>query len=211
LRFSPEADHALQAFERWLEPQLAEGEELSHLAGWANKLAGAIARIAGILHVANAVGLGRPWGEPISEETVTSAIRFGRDYLLPHALAAFGIMGMDPKIEAAHHILRWLRSEYSEYSESAPLSLSRRDIHQGNRRRFKTADEIGLIIDVLVKHYYLRPRDSGRPGRGHKSPIYEVNPAVFAPDSETDPRTHCTHCTHSGDINEHGDAYEGPD
>src|SRR5262249_31050591 len=39
LRFDQWADSALQAFERWLEPQLAEGEPLSYLAGWANKLA----------------------------------------------------------------------------------------------------------------------------------------------------------------------------
>jgi hypothetical protein len=33
LRFSAEADRALRTFEAWLEPQLAEGENLSHLAG----------------------------------------------------------------------------------------------------------------------------------------------------------------------------------
>src|SRR5262249_4752323 len=34
LAFSPEADVAMRALEEWLEPQLAEGEELSLLAGW---------------------------------------------------------------------------------------------------------------------------------------------------------------------------------
>src|SRR5262249_33636604 len=46
IRFSASADAVLQELERWLEPQLAEGEPLSHLAGWASKLAGAIARPA---------------------------------------------------------------------------------------------------------------------------------------------------------------------
>jgi hypothetical protein len=37
LKFSPEADRVMQDFERWLEPRLAEGEELSFLDGWAGK------------------------------------------------------------------------------------------------------------------------------------------------------------------------------
>jgi hypothetical protein len=207
LLFSPEADRALQAFERWLEPQLAEGEELSFLAGWASKLAGAVARVSAIFHVVSALTEGRPWQTAIRRETVESAIRLGRDYFLPHALAAFGQMGSDPRVEAARHVLRWLRSEYSEYSESAPLSLSRRDIHQGNRRRFKTAEELDPVLDLLLKHYYLRLKPaSGNRGRGHRSPTYEVNPAVF---SEADPRTHCTHCTHSDDTDGHGNARDG--
>src|SRR5262249_17970536 len=52
LPFGPEAAHVLRDLETWLEPPLADGEELSHLAGWANKLAGACARVAGILHLA---------------------------------------------------------------------------------------------------------------------------------------------------------------
>src|SRR5262249_27741798 len=47
LDFSPGADRALRGFQDWLEPQLADGEPLSFLAGWANKLAGAVARTAG--------------------------------------------------------------------------------------------------------------------------------------------------------------------
>jgi hypothetical protein len=40
LEFSPEADRLLEGFERWLEPQLAPGQELSHPAGRAQKLGG---------------------------------------------------------------------------------------------------------------------------------------------------------------------------
>jgi hypothetical protein len=74
LRFSPEADQALRQFEQWLEPRLAPEGELSRLCGWANKLAGAIARIAGILHVAASP---RHWTPTIDVETVEAAIRLG--------------------------------------------------------------------------------------------------------------------------------------
>jgi hypothetical protein len=93
LESSTEADQLLEAFERWLEPQLARGEELSHLAGWPQKLVGAVARIAAVLHMAATAGRGQAWQVPIREDTVAAAIRLGKDYLLPHAQAAFGLMG----------------------------------------------------------------------------------------------------------------------
>src|SRR5262249_36108222 len=45
LQFSKGADERMRSFETWLEPQLAPDEELCQLAGWPNKLAGAIARL----------------------------------------------------------------------------------------------------------------------------------------------------------------------
>ena len=123
LPFIPAASEAMRDFECWLEPLLAPGEELSLLAGWANKLAGAIARIAGVCHVAAAIGEGRDWLMPIPRRTVEAAIALGRDYLLPHAKAAFGLMGADEKLERAKRVCESLSkgSEYREYSENTPL------------------------------------------------------------------------------------------
>jgi hypothetical protein len=122
--FSHEADSLMHQFERWLEPQLAEGEELASLAGWANKLAGAAARIAGILHM-TATALEGSWQRPVDAATVEKAIRLGRGYLLPHAQAAFGMMGANPKADKAARVWRsicehFVGSECSEYSESTP-------------------------------------------------------------------------------------------
>jgi hypothetical protein len=182
LKFSQEADLAMQEFEKWLEPQLAEGEELSLMAGWANKLAGAIARIAGILHIAEATeDLEKKSLDPISKDIVERAIKIGRDYLLPHAKAAFALMGTDPKMAAAKHVLEWIAKtcECSEYSESAPLKISRRAIHQGNRRRFTTVDDVDPVIELLVRLGWLRPIGEGRKGRGgNPSPEYLVHPSI---------------------------------
>src|SRR5262249_42495263 len=148
LRFSPQADDALREFETWLEPQLAQGEELSHLAGWANKLPGAVARLAGILHMADEVGKGEGQ-QVISVPTVQAAVRLGKNYLLPHAQAAFGLMGADPRVEVAHAVLTWLSIEYErrrnesrESGEHGGPTFSRRDIHQGRRKRFRTVDDV---------------------------------------------------------------------
>jgi hypothetical protein len=213
LRFSREADELLRELERWLEPQLAQGEPLSHLAGWANKLAGAVVRLAGILHIAEAVGRGERWSEIIEQETVSAAIAIGRDYLLPHAIAAFGLMGTDDKIEAAKHLWGWIvkAREDSECSERGAPLFSRRDLHQGNRRRFPKAEDIDPVIELLAKLGYIRPEpESGTPGRGHRSPTFQVNPLALAAAKKDTPRSHRTHCTHSdADENDRGDACEG--
>ena len=72
--------------------ELLEGEELSFLAGWASKLAGAIARIAGILHVAAGIDDEKgwqptpfiPWHQPFFNEAghFTARIVMPSDQLL---------------------------------------------------------------------------------------------------------------------------------
>ena len=191
----------MQDFERWLEPQLAEGESLSMLAGWANKLAGGAARIAGSLHILGALSTGRPWHRPIDAETVAAAIALARDYFLPHAQAAFAQMGADGKIADARHVwanIARRRNEFSECSENGGACLSRRDIHQWNRRRFPNVEALDPVLALLVDRYYLRPiQGNGVPGRGHASPRYEVNPMALATFTEEAPRSHCTQRTHS--------------
>src|SRR5262249_2837373 len=137
LRFTPEADDVLADFERWLEPQL--GEELALLAGWANKLAGAVARLAGGLHVAEHICNAGELSRHVGPATVENAIRLGRDYLLGHAQAAFGVMGADPRLEATRAVLRSLRELSSVNSGTIVTGgpfVSRRDIHRKHHRRF---------------------------------------------------------------------------
>jgi replicative DNA helicase len=173
LRFSAAADRELQEFERWLEPQLAEGEDLSYLAGWANKLAGAIARIAGVLHMAGAPD----WWRPISRETVLDAIAIGRDYLLPHAQAAFAVMNADPKTAEARHVLRWLEQHPD------PEIFSRHDLHRALRRNRRFIDPASLDapLGLLQQHGYIRQLPH-EPGRGRPpSPKFDRNPLWIHP------------------------------
>src|SRR5581483_6895199 len=93
LELSGAADEAIRDLEQWLEPQLAEGEPLSYLAGWGNKLAGACARLSLILHMGGTLSVGGSWNEPIGRHVAEAAVILGRDYFLPHAQAAFAHMG----------------------------------------------------------------------------------------------------------------------
>jgi hypothetical protein len=201
LEFSGEAERLMRDFERWLEPRLAEGEELSFLAGWASKLAGAAARLAGILHMAEVAEEGH-WNHPVSPETVAAAIQLGRDYFLPHAQAAFSMMGANPKLDTARKVWATIATRvlYSQCSQSAPPSFTRSDAHQWNRRQFPGGvEELDPILDVLERHNLCRPvGGTGQPGRGHRSPEYEVNPAALAAFKKEAPRTDCADCTDSG-------------
>jgi hypothetical protein len=179
LQFNAAAHEAMVEFSEWLEPQLPD---LDHLAGWPEKLAGAVARIAGILHVADRVAdrAGGSWHEPIGRETVERAIRLGRDYYLPHALVTFQAMESNPVVAVAKRILTWLTSLSVNHVDNVngPLCVSRRDVHRAGGRAFPTADALDPVLDLLVKHYWIRPTGEGRPGRGAASPTFEVNPAV---------------------------------
>ena len=173
LVLSADAEAALQAFEAELEPRLGPGGDLEFLADWASKLAGAALRLAGILHVAESVGDGRPWDAVIGPETMCRALALARDYLVPHARAAFGLMGADEEVEDARRILAWVAREGRTEFKRWQLYMDVKSLG-----RFPRMEALDRPLDRLVKHRYLRtvgytgPRGRGRP----PEPVYEVNP-----------------------------------
>ena len=194
--FSPVADLALASLESWLEPQLAEDEPLTYLAGWGSKLTGAIARLSLILHLAATVGTSTSWEHLISRETVEAAIRLGRDYYLPHAQVAFGIMGGNPYLKDAQRVAARLAEAVAtlkttgggDPSRKGPalvtrdhtgrLIVSQRNIHANVLGGRFSVEEVGRIIKVLEDHNYLRLllEGSGKGGGRPPSPRFEVNP-----------------------------------
>jgi hypothetical protein len=202
LPFSGEADQALEQFERWLEPQLAEGEELSHLAGWANKLAGTCARVAGILHLAAAVADVAADQPTISPATALAAIRIGRDYLLPHAQAAFELMGTDTRLEDAKRLVGWLRNSVNSVNcvNGGPvLVVSQRDLHANVLGSRRTVEDVEAAVELLVKTGYLRPLSTEtQQGPGRKaSSRYAVNPWL-AQHQKCHPRSHNSQNSQNG-------------
>src|SRR5262249_52869339 len=91
VKLSADARDYLTAFMDEIEPQLAEGGELRAVADWANKLAGAVVRIAAILHYAEKSYVPNSVLE-IPAKAIKDAIKIGR-YLVPHAQAAYAEMG----------------------------------------------------------------------------------------------------------------------
>jgi hypothetical protein len=168
LRLSGDAHAAWLAFCSEHEPRLGDGGDFASVTDWAGKLPGAIIRIAGLLHAAQFPGA--PTDTPISAATMTSAISLGK-YFTGHALAAFALMGADPSLDGARHILAWLKRIDAS-------SFVLRDAFQALKGTFKKVDELRAALAILEERSYIRQRPEGRregPGR-RPSPTYDVNP-----------------------------------
>lgn len=177
LGLSPQAHATFQDFRDQVEGQLRPGAELSDIADWGNKLPGAVARLAGILHLFSHAGEVRPWEIPISGATIEAAIQLG-DYYAAHATIAFSLMGGDPRVEKARRV--WATILHHAFER-----FSQRDLYMKVRRRL-TVNELGEVLKVLENMGYVRrahTEPSARPGRP-ASPTFEVNPLARAQNTQ---------------------------
>jgi hypothetical protein len=160
LVFTPEANDALLEYERSLEPKLGVGGELEHLADWGSKLAGAVVRISGLLHLAENFRTG--WREPIMASTFVCAAAIG-DYFLAHAVGVHAFMGADPTIDGARAVLRWAETHDARV-------FTKRDVHRALSARFPKSADIDAPLAVLEDRGWIRRRpdppigpEGGRP------------------------------------------------
>jgi hypothetical protein len=105
------------------------------------------------------------------------AIRIGQ-YLIPHARAAFDLMGLDPLVADARYVLAWVRRQAAGH---IGFTFTKRDAFEGTKGRFKQVADLELALALLVKHHSIRmlPAEA-RPGRGRPpSPSFEVNPLAL--------------------------------
>ncbi|MGH3487879.1 MAG: YfjI family protein [Actinopolymorphaceae bacterium] len=168
LTLTPAAADLVLALEAETEPRLATGAEWGHLRDWYGKWVGAIARLAGLLHLAEHTD--RTWGHAIAERTWQAAETIGR-YYADHALAAFDYMGADPTTENARALLGWIE-------RTRPRSFTVRDAFRANRTHFAKVPDLEPALDLLESHGHVRaaPRpDERRPGR-QPSPTYYTHP-----------------------------------
>lgn len=160
LTCTPAAHKAITAIEAAVEPTLAGDGELANLGDWGAKFVGAVARIAGILHLAEHGPDAGP-RTPLRAETIVSAHRIGV-YFKACAVNAFAEMGTDQDTADAVYLLTRIHSlDVDEVSE--------RDIFTAcSRSRFGKKADMMPAIGRLVDHGYLIKMDSstgtgGRP------------------------------------------------
>lgn len=171
INLTSEAEASFYEFETWLEPQLGEFGTLGNIQDWAGKLAGAVARIAGVLHMAERVDTPGAWDVPINGSTMSGAIILA-DYLISHAMAAYDEMGGNPEIEAARRVLSWIKKNGQD-------RFTKRDLHNKLQGTFKRAEELDPALAVLTERYFIREAVMKHEGPGRKSSqIYEVNPIL---------------------------------
>lgn len=176
LNLDDDARQLLLDTEATIEPQLAEDGRLGTglLAEWGSKLAGAMLRIAGLLHVASEAEAFRA---PISAATLAQAVRIGT-YYAEHARAALGLLG-ETDTGDARYVLEHLKRQERD-------TFTIRSLHMElPRGRFGTADDVSAAVAVLEEHGYVRARPQPeRQGPGRPpSPRYEVRPDLPATQS----------------------------
>lgn len=170
IRLSEEGQKLWDSFYNAVERSMQPGGDLETLKDWGSKLPGAVGRITGVLHLAK-------YGEKffdleIETNTVKAACAIGA-YFKEHALAAFGLMAEDKRIESAKRIL-----EFITYHK--PESFKARDV-LANKNAFKTIDDVTPGLKVLNERGFIRETKNPYQGKGRpEAVIYEVNPKIFS-------------------------------
>ncbi|MET9483511.1 YfjI family protein [Streptomyces sp. NPDC006638] len=171
LILSSEADAVMLAYQRVTESRIGKGGSLAPIVKWASKRDGAVASIAGLLHLATHPD--NRWTLPIEAATVAAATELG-DYFTAHALEVFDAMGADPAQEAAHTVLSHLRENQTPEFTKRPLF---RDLPRGD---FPAMADLDPALSLLEEHGWIRQQPQpARTGRGRPpSPRYQTHPSL---------------------------------
>lgn len=175
LELSPEANELLIEFEQWVEPQLRENGRLRPVVDWAAKLAGAILRIAGVLHIADYAdiagdthGLSIP--QTVSADTMDRAIQLA-DFLISHARKSFDVMDIaDDDIPSCKKVLHWIDGQ------SAITEFTKRDLFCALQSTFKKVEYLDPVLRILTDHNFIKEQLNNKSGSGRRSNIYKINP-----------------------------------
>ena len=153
-----------------LDRRTKEGD-LGRIHRWANKLWGATARIAGILHMGDQVEGPGVISPVIAEQTMDRAIVIAR-YFEAHAIVAFGPAVLSAREEGARTVLGWIERRRQ------PFFDHRRAVRAHNGRLDGKAVE--LALEILLDHGHIRV--AVHDGPRNRKPRYEVHPRLLRED-----------------------------
>lgn len=162
LQFDCDAWETLRPFVCNIDQRCAPGRDLCSISDWAGKLRGAVVRIAGLLHVADAVIEGEdPAACAVNAATVRRAITIG-EYLLSHAKHAFATMEADPVENDARQLLALVKAK-------GRTAFTERDLRQWSRYWQKeTVRVVTLARLVDMGHLVLLPPEGNRLGKRYQ-------------------------------------------
>lgn len=167
LSFTDPAREVWLDFCEVIERQQGDGGKLESISDWSAKLPGAVARIAGLIEVAE-IGLG---AESVSESAVERALDLARR-LIPHAQEAFSILGADAADADATAVLRWIRA-------GNLASFKRSTCQKAMEGRFRSVDRLAKAAERLVRRDVLREFKEHNKG-APPSIWYRVNPKCLS-------------------------------
>lgn len=167
LTFGELAEDLWLDFSQEIEDQLGEGGALDSIRDWLSKLAGATARVAGLIEIAT-VGLD---AHTIGLESMHQAITLAR-LMIPHTQAAFGLLGADSTESDAIHVLKWIRGQ-------GLAEFTQREAHRALESRFKEVAKLKKAIDKLRSMDCVR-QNHRKQANGRPSTVFSVNPGVLS-------------------------------
>lgn len=150
-----------------IEREQGEGGRYESISDWTSKLPGAVARIAALLQLAH-TGLE---AVDVGHAAMDRALCLGR-LLIPHAQAAFGMLGTDAVDSDAVAILKWVRA--NELSE-----FTRRECQKAQEGRFRSVERLQKALARLDHQDVVREfkrHNKGAP----PTTAYKVNPKVLS-------------------------------
>ena len=159
------------AFAAEIEPRLSpHSGDLAELDGWGSKLPGQVARIAGLLHVAEHGTAGE-----VSADTYAAAAEVGR-YYTAHALRVWGDAGRLEALKGARRALAWLAGRVDPTARFTVRDVLRGAFGGG---RDSTADDVRQHLELLAQHGYVRRCTLAAPtGPGRPSEVWEPRPEL---------------------------------
>jgi hypothetical protein len=158
-------DDALDAFNAWrqdIEVRRRPGGDLQPMAEWTTKMESTVARLAGLIALAEDV--------PIGLEVMERAITVGR-YWECHARLAHEMWGADPTAARAGRIVDWALAEGRQ-------RFSLRDVYKCADRAMTPEDAVDAL-ELLVDKSWIRSADGRELAvgkRGVPSPEFDLNP-----------------------------------
>lgn len=150
-----------------IEREQGEGGRYESISDWTSKLPGAVARIAALLQLATS-GLET---KEVGFECMDNAVTLAR-LLIPHAQAAFGMLGTDATDVDAGAIVRWVRVH-------GLVEFTKREAQRAQEGRFRSVDRLQKALDRLEHQDVVRSfkrHNKGAP----PSTCYQVNPKALS-------------------------------
>jgi replicative DNA helicase len=170
LRFDDDARASFLAFRADNEVDLSPAGRLAGLQDWGSKLPGKVARMAGLIEVAQS-GLDAAC---VTGASLRTAAQIG-ELLIPHARAVFFGLGAAQEHEGPRALLDWLRAR----EWGGVLLFNQRDAHRALEHRLRTVADVRTAAATLTRWGVLSPPIVQKNSRAPASTLWAVNPEAL--------------------------------
>lgn len=149
IKLTADAERAWSAFADECELNLADGQRLEPVRGFANKLSENALRIAAVLELVENLDASH-----VILSTMERAIKISR-YYAGEALRLFEQGSFSPELQRAEKLLKWLRENWGRPIVALP------HIYQSGPNSIRDAGRAREAVSILERHHWLRQIPGG--------------------------------------------------